>query len=443
MFQLASGFYQNYWSPDEISFLIVGLDHAGKTTLLERIKVTDFTSPPKIATGKRIVLDPLVAQNTNNIIKDMVQKRQGDKEEEEEQEPQSPPEEETNRELETNAEHDKDTPPKSNVHRPPFRGSRSASTNSPRRRRLFSCPAPSSYRNTVQDDDDDDDEEEDALEKEESASLVPSKQNDAGPVLPATPEPEEEHRNSPSTTRSETINSSDNNSSTTTRSQSSPLSSSSSRNEPSTLQQYDTKPNAKMVPPHLIRPTIGQNLKKLKALGTNLTIFDIGGSVTMRPLWERYYKDVDGIIYVVDISPTCPVSKLMESRAMYNCMRDDEGTVGVPILIFGNDKGDAAASTLPEQEEEGEPSSKVPPAVVGDTSLLDITSLFLSPPRGLSGLEHQQHHSSVQCGIQENVAFFAGCAQTGEGVRAATEWLIRRSAHCRKKGGRRMSAPAP
>ena len=53
MFGLASGFYQNYMIPPEVSILIVGLDDAGKTTLLERVKVTDF-SGPKASTGKRI-----------------------------------------------------------------------------------------------------------------------------------------------------------------------------------------------------------------------------------------------------------------------------------------------------------------------------------------------------------------------------------------------------
>ena len=174
----------------------------------------------------------------------------------------------------------------------------------------------------------------------------------------------------------------------------------------------------------------------------------------MRPLWERYYGDVDGIVYVVDIGKECPVSKLMESRALYNCMRDEEGTEGIPILIFGNEKesvgqeeededGNTSSSShrIPQQDEAMPTTRSDASAVVGDTSLLDITALFLSPPRGLSGVQQHHHHSTMQCGLQENVAFFAGSAKTGEGVRAAFEWLIRRSVHLHNKGGKKLSHP--
>ena len=40
MFSLASGIYQSYFAPPKLSILIIGLDGSGKTSLLERIKVT-------------------------------------------------------------------------------------------------------------------------------------------------------------------------------------------------------------------------------------------------------------------------------------------------------------------------------------------------------------------------------------------------------------------
>ena len=41
MFSLATGIYQSYFAPPKLSILIIGLDGSGKTSLLERIKVTD------------------------------------------------------------------------------------------------------------------------------------------------------------------------------------------------------------------------------------------------------------------------------------------------------------------------------------------------------------------------------------------------------------------
>ena len=51
MFGLAAGFYQSYLKPPQVNIVFVGLDGAGKTALLERVKVTDFT--PKQSDKRR------------------------------------------------------------------------------------------------------------------------------------------------------------------------------------------------------------------------------------------------------------------------------------------------------------------------------------------------------------------------------------------------------
>jgi GTPase SAR1 family protein len=40
MFGLATGIYQSYFSPQQLNILLIGQENTGKTTLLERIKVT-------------------------------------------------------------------------------------------------------------------------------------------------------------------------------------------------------------------------------------------------------------------------------------------------------------------------------------------------------------------------------------------------------------------
>ena len=44
MFGLATGLYKTYFSPATLSVLIIGPDCAGKTALLERLKVTQFST---------------------------------------------------------------------------------------------------------------------------------------------------------------------------------------------------------------------------------------------------------------------------------------------------------------------------------------------------------------------------------------------------------------
>ena len=101
MFGLASGFYDNYFVPPEVSCLIVGLNDAGKTALLERVKVTDFTVPGP-STGKRIAIQK--DRNISIVNKTMVEK----------------------------------------INKNPVQLQK-VQTKSPSRRRRFACPSPGSY----------------------------------------------------------------------------------------------------------------------------------------------------------------------------------------------------------------------------------------------------------------------------------------------------------
>ena len=62
--------------------------------------------------------------------------------------------------------------------------------------------------------------------------------------------------------------------------------------------------------------------------------------------------------------------------------------------------------------------------ILGDTSLLDIAELFLSHPKGASKRDLMTTLDYVE--RDDNVAFFAGSAKSGEGVRSAFEWLIQK-----------------
>jgi hypothetical protein len=58
MFSLASGIYQSYFVPQQLSILLIGEEGTGKTTLLERIKVTQTSRRPSptTATTARAIL---------------------------------------------------------------------------------------------------------------------------------------------------------------------------------------------------------------------------------------------------------------------------------------------------------------------------------------------------------------------------------------------------
>jgi hypothetical protein len=127
-------------------------------------------------------------------------------------------------------------------------------------------------------------------------------------------------------------------------------------------------------------------------------------------------------------------------------MLDDESLQNVPILIFANkvddretygqqingidmnseindvymNKNDSIVNDQEELEEMKQGISKGNDGgILGDTSLLDIAELFLSPPRG----------SPTNNINLDNIAMFAGSAKSGLGVRPALEWLIQMSTY--------------
>lgn len=68
------------------------------------------------------------------------------------------------------------------------------------------------------------------------------------------------------------------------------------------------------IPPDKIPPTIGMNLARLFYHGTQVIIWDLGGQLKMRSLWEKYYDEAHAIIFLVDATD---VNRLEEARLAY------------------------------------------------------------------------------------------------------------------------------
>ncbi len=59
-------------------------------------------------------------------------------------------------------------------------------------------------------------------------------------------------------------------------------------------------------------PTIGFNSVEQLYKGLNFTVWDIGGRDKIRVLWKHYYKDADGLIFVVDSNDKERISEASE-----------------------------------------------------------------------------------------------------------------------------------
>ena len=64
-----------------------------------------------------------------------------------------------------------------------------------------------------------------------------------------------------------------------------------------------------------------------------LKFWDLGGQDALQPIWEKYYKDCHGIIFVVDSTDTDRLEQVQKT-----CLKvaQDKDCGGVPILMLAN-----------------------------------------------------------------------------------------------------------
>jgi len=101
-------------------------------------------------------------------------------------------------------------------------------------------------------------------------------------------------------------------------------------------------PNYKPIPLSSIPSTIGVNLSKVTIQGLDVTFWDIGGS--MRSIWDQYYNEADGIIFIIDTNER---NRFGEAASTLSLALNRADTAKVPILILANkkDKSNAARAT--------------------------------------------------------------------------------------------------
>lgn len=418
MFGLAAGFYQSYLKPPQVNIVFVGLDGAGKTALLERVKVTDFTSkqsdkrrPKKLTSSQQ-----LQQQNQNSRLTGVVVTRRDIEQQLRQQVlSQAPGSLTEERRMLQSDDYEE------NKSSSPFK-----SSSSGRRRIRFICPISGTYRHPNQANESDNDESDDDDDDDDNYM-----KNDGGIIsLPGG--------------EAATIT-----------------------HPPLLKSEYSLKPGSKMFPLHLIRPTVGMNLAKFEAHFAKCHFMDLGGSEKMRPLWERYYSDADAIVFVVDASSKSKLSKLMEARAVYRFMRDDDALQNTPTLIFANKMDEYNESNGKDNnnnnkddpiddnqsnhnngynDDDDDDKSRTLGSIsvmklaqlfvsTGNVHIQDILSLsdeeFWEREQKLMTLRYRagtiQNPNDNEYENDDHIVLCGGSAKTGEGVQAAFDWLIPRA----------------
>ena len=124
------------------------------------------------------------------------------------------------------------------------------------------------------------------------------------------------------------------------------------------------------LPPGKIPPTVGLNIARARIDRSNLIFWDLGGARSLRSLWERYYGEAHGLLFVVDASD---VARLEEAREVLQSLLQHQELTGIPLLVFAN-KQDAAGALSPHEVQarfglEQADGSSQPQTVLGTSAI--------------------------------------------------------------------------
>ena len=79
--------------------------------------------------------------------------------------------------------------------------------------------------------------------------------------------------------------------------------------------------------------TIGFNFRQVKKNGVRLRIWDLGGQPKFRQTWEKYCRNCECIVYVVD---SADIGNIDVARVQMHKLLSWPSLQGIPLLVLGN-----------------------------------------------------------------------------------------------------------
>jgi len=151
------------------------------------------------------------------------------------------------------------------------------------------------------------------------------------------------------------------------------------------LEQTKTKftKNYKGMNLNKITATVGLNIGKIDVGGARLMFWDLGGQEELQSLWDKYFAECHGIIYIID---SADKDRIEESKAAYDKMLGSEHLNTAPLLILANKQD-----------------------VDNCLTVLDVKKVF---------------HDSTNIGSRDCMIRPVS-ALTGQGVNEGIEWMVK------------------
>lgn len=82
-----------------------------------------------------------------------------------------------------------------------------------------------------------------------------------------------------------------------------------------------------------ILPTVGLNVGHLDINKNQLLLWDLGGQAGLRSIWDKYYADTHGVIFVVDSTAE---SRLEEAKDAMDRALGSRELFGAPLLVMAS-----------------------------------------------------------------------------------------------------------
>lgn len=74
-------------------------------------------------------------------------------------------------------------------------------------------------------------------------------------------------------------------------------------------------------------------MKTVQKGHVTLKCWDLGGQPRFRPMWERYCRGVNAIVFIVDIAD---ISLLDQAQEELHALMSHNSLFGIPLLVLGN-----------------------------------------------------------------------------------------------------------
>ncbi|XP_053430904.1 ADP-ribosylation factor-related protein 1 isoform X1 [Nycticebus coucang] len=159
-----------------------------------------------------------------------------------------------------------------------------------------------------------------------------------------------------------------------------------------------------------ITTTVGLNIGTVDVGKARLMFWDLGGQEELQSLWDKYYAECHGVIYVIDSTDE---ERLAESKQAFEKVVTSEALCGVPVLVLANKQDVEVSPSYSLQDSPTSAQTKVSPVHRGLQTCLSIPDIKTA-------------FSDCTGKIGRRDCLTQACsALTGKGVREGIEWMVK------------------